>query len=332
MLTVANRLEWLVRHQLGEVDAGVTDNALAAGQAAQDPAVELKGEDPFTTEYYGVATKKGSDDLVARVNKVLVDYRAGGKESAWMRSYEKWLATGLPGITAPPAQIPHRLTRGVRAAAPCTTAAYGTERADRSRPKQTEADRSRRAHRPGGESGEVIDGRRGILSRLHGEVLRTGHGPGRGRRCAGAGSGRSTRPSGTSLLALQDQAGRRLLEGAELTGVTRERWAATEQSITLLWGYFDAYAGALFEAREIRARRRHPSRDEFTALTELLRGESVTVANTGAVYPPRPRGRPGSPSGSRSRSWSGSTSCTPGHWTWSSPPAPSGGHWPPGSP
>ncbi|MGW1294984.1 glutamate ABC transporter substrate-binding protein [Streptomyces sp. NPDC002533] len=102
-LTVPNQLDCLVRLQLGEVDAVVTDNALAAGQAAQDPAVELKGKDPFTTEYYGVATKKGSDDLVARVNKVLVDYRAGGKNSAWMRSYEKWLATGLPGITAPPA-------------------------------------------------------------------------------------------------------------------------------------------------------------------------------------------------------------------------------------
>ena len=49
----------------------------------------------------------------------------------------------------------------------------------------------------------------------------------------------------TSLLALQDHAGRRLLEGAELTGVTKERWATTEQSITLLWGYFDAYAAAL---------------------------------------------------------------------------------------
>ena len=53
----------------------------------------------------------------------------------------------------------------------------------------------------------------------------------------------STRPIETSLLALQDHAGRRLLEGAELTGVTKERWAATEQSISLLWAYFDAYTG-----------------------------------------------------------------------------------------
>ncbi|MER7698979.1 glutamate ABC transporter substrate-binding protein [Streptomyces sp. NPDC096095] len=103
LLTVPNQLDCLVRLQLGEVDAIVTDNALAAGQAAQDPAVELKGKAPFTTEYYGVAAKKGADDLVARVNKVLVDYRAGGENSAWMTSYRHWLAAGLPGIKAPPA-------------------------------------------------------------------------------------------------------------------------------------------------------------------------------------------------------------------------------------
>ncbi|MFI1221449.1 MULTISPECIES: glutamate ABC transporter substrate-binding protein [unclassified Streptomyces] len=103
LLTVPNQLDCLVRLQLGEVDAIVTDNALAAGQAAQDPAVELKGKAPFTTEYYGVATKKGSDDLVARVNKILVDYRAGGDRSAWMTSYRDWLAAGLPGIKGPPA-------------------------------------------------------------------------------------------------------------------------------------------------------------------------------------------------------------------------------------
>ncbi|MDQ0796342.1 hypothetical protein [Streptomyces sp. B1I3] len=89
----------------------------------------------------------------------------------------------------------------------------------------------------------------------------------------------------TSLLALQDHAGRRLLEGAELTGVTKERWAAAEHAITLLWGYFDAYAGALRAAREIRAARRHPSKDDLAALTDVLRGDSVTVANAGAVGP-----------------------------------------------
>ncbi|MEU1124291.1 glutamate ABC transporter substrate-binding protein [Streptomyces sp. NPDC005899] len=102
-LTVPNQLDCLVRLQLGEVDAVVTDNALAAGQAAQDPAVELKGDKPFTTEYYGVAAKRGADDLVARINHVLEQYRSGGANSPWMRSYRQWLVQGLPGITAPPA-------------------------------------------------------------------------------------------------------------------------------------------------------------------------------------------------------------------------------------
>ncbi|MFG2605825.1 hypothetical protein ACGFT2_20115 [Streptomyces sp. NPDC048514] len=87
----------------------------------------------------------------------------------------------------------------------------------------------------------------------------------------------------TSLLALQDHAGRRLLEGAELTGVTRERWQATEARITLLWGYFDAYAAALRSAREIRARRRWSSREDLVELTGLLRGEAVTVAGNGTL-------------------------------------------------
>ncbi|MER5914145.1 hypothetical protein ABT124_27610 [Streptomyces sp. NPDC001982] len=84
----------------------------------------------------------------------------------------------------------------------------------------------------------------------------------------------------SSLLALLDHAGRRLLEGAELTGTTKERWTAAEASITLLWAYFDAYTDALRHAREIRARRRWSSREDLLELTELLRGEAVTVAGS----------------------------------------------------
>ncbi|MEU6987551.1 hypothetical protein ABZ946_29700 [Streptomyces sp. NPDC046324] len=81
-----------------------------------------------------------------------------------------------------------------------------------------------------------------------------------------------------SLLALQDHAGRRLLEGAELTGTTRDRWQSTERTITLLWTCFDAYTDALHDARELRARRRWASREDLVELTERLRGESVLVA------------------------------------------------------
>ncbi|MDF3297567.1 glutamate ABC transporter substrate-binding protein [Streptomyces tropicalis] len=89
--TVPNQLDCLVRLQLGECDAVVTDGALAASQAAQDPTVALKG-DTFTREYYGVAMKLGADDLVRRVNRVLEDYR---KDGGWKASYDKWLSPTL---------------------------------------------------------------------------------------------------------------------------------------------------------------------------------------------------------------------------------------------
>ncbi|MGW2408240.1 glutamate ABC transporter substrate-binding protein [Streptomyces sp. NPDC001739] len=102
VLTVPNQLDCLVRLQLGQADAVVTDNALAAAQAAQDPAVELKGR-PFTDEPYGVAMNEADTDLVRRVNKVLDDYRAGGApDGPWMRAYRKWLKADLPDISGPP--------------------------------------------------------------------------------------------------------------------------------------------------------------------------------------------------------------------------------------
>ncbi|MFB7336567.1 glutamate ABC transporter substrate-binding protein [Streptomyces adustus] len=88
--TVPNQLDCLVRLQLGEVDAVVTDGALAASQAAQDPTVELKGA-PFTTEYYGVAMRRDADDMVRRVNQILVGYSGNG----WQASYDTWLSATL---------------------------------------------------------------------------------------------------------------------------------------------------------------------------------------------------------------------------------------------
>ncbi|GAA2681891.1 glutamate ABC transporter substrate-binding protein [Streptomyces violaceolatus] len=100
--TVPNQLDCLVRLQLGEVDAVVTDGALAASQAAQDPTVELKG-DAFTTEYYGVAMKKDADDLVRRVNRVLEQWRAD-RADGWQHSYEEWLSETMddPAKSLPP--------------------------------------------------------------------------------------------------------------------------------------------------------------------------------------------------------------------------------------
>ncbi|MCK7626815.1 hypothetical protein MUU72_27570 [Streptomyces sp. RS10V-4] len=81
----------------------------------------------------------------------------------------------------------------------------------------------------------------------------------------------------TSLLALQDHAGRRLLEGAGLTGVTKERWAGAERAIAELWALFDAYTEVLAAARKVRARRRWPSAGDLAELAELLWDGGVAV-------------------------------------------------------
>jgi polar amino acid transport system substrate-binding protein len=107
---VPNQLDCLVRLQLGEVDAVVTDGALAASQAAQDPTVELKG-DPFTVEYYGVAMKKDADDLVRRVNQILVEYRQD-KANGWQASYDRWLSATLGGDSSQSAPPPPKYLRG----------------------------------------------------------------------------------------------------------------------------------------------------------------------------------------------------------------------------
>nr|BFD93648.1 glutamate ABC transporter substrate-binding protein [Kitasatospora sp. Xyl93] len=87
VVTVENQLDCLVLMQLGKVDAVMTDNGLAAGQAAQDQTVRIvDGE--AQPEVIGVAMSKDGTDLTARVNQVLADYYARGD---WARSYEHWL-------------------------------------------------------------------------------------------------------------------------------------------------------------------------------------------------------------------------------------------------
>jgi polar amino acid transport system substrate-binding protein len=101
VMAVDNQLDCLVRLQLGQVQAVFTDNALAAGQAAQDPTVRLVGR-PVTQEFYGVAMSSDDTDLVRRVNQVLKEYTAGGDGSPWMQAYRTWLKADLPAITGPP--------------------------------------------------------------------------------------------------------------------------------------------------------------------------------------------------------------------------------------
>lgn len=96
----------------------------------------------------------------------------------------------------------------------------------------------------------------------------------------------------SSLLALRDHAGRRLLEGAELAGRTKERWAAVEPALPALWAHLETYGSALRTAREVRARRRWPSSGDLAELTELLRGAGVAVDGGALPEPDGPRDAP----------------------------------------
>ncbi|MFD7511596.1 hypothetical protein ACFV5N_19970 [Streptomyces sp. NPDC059853] len=82
----------------------------------------------------------------------------------------------------------------------------------------------------------------------------------------------------TSLLTLQDHAGRRLLEGARLTGLTLERWQRAEATVADLWSWFETCTETLTTARELRSRRRFPGREELTRLSLLLEGRNLVIS------------------------------------------------------
>lgn len=94
-------LDCLVLIQLGEADALMTDNALAAGHAAQDPSVRLVGE-PLNKESYGVGMHLEDVDLVRRVNAVLLAYQEEGENSAWRQSFDYWLGDWMDDTSPEP--------------------------------------------------------------------------------------------------------------------------------------------------------------------------------------------------------------------------------------
>ncbi|MEV6979128.1 glutamate ABC transporter substrate-binding protein [Kitasatospora sp. NPDC093806] len=87
LVTPENNLDCLVLMQLGQVEATMTDDVLAASQAAQDQTVRVvDGE--VRPGVMGIAMLKTSTDLTARVNQVLNDYYTSG---AWRGTYDRWL-------------------------------------------------------------------------------------------------------------------------------------------------------------------------------------------------------------------------------------------------
>ncbi|WP_415952846.1 transporter substrate-binding domain-containing protein [Streptomyces sp. KLOTTS4A1] len=92
-----NALDCLMLLQLSRVDAVLTDSGLAAGLAAQEDGTRLVGPEVGEVSY-GVAVRKGSDDLLRVVNATLEKT----SETAWQQSYDRWLKPWL-GPAEPPA-------------------------------------------------------------------------------------------------------------------------------------------------------------------------------------------------------------------------------------
>lgn len=83
--------------QQGQVEAVSTDDTILAGMAAQDPTLQVVG-DQFTEEDYGIGVPKDNTDMVKYVNAVLDNIRNSG---AWQDSYRKWVEPSL-GPASPP--------------------------------------------------------------------------------------------------------------------------------------------------------------------------------------------------------------------------------------
>jgi hypothetical protein len=79
------------------------------------------------------------------------------------------------------------------------------------------------------------------------------------------------------LLDLENHHGHRLLEGAELDGETKRRWAEARERLATLWATFDAYRRVIAEAERLRAASARPGPETLAELTGLLAGASVEL-------------------------------------------------------
>jgi hypothetical protein len=84
-----------------------------------------------------------------------------------------------------------------------------------------------------------------------------------------------------NLLDLDGCFGKQLLSGAQLTGVSRQRWDAASVTLAELWETFNAYTTAIDRATALAGSRL--GQRELTEISELLTGPSVSIARTGSA-------------------------------------------------
>src|SRR5262249_30844150 len=77
-----------------------------------------------------------------------------------------------------------------------------------------------------------------------------------------------------NLLDLDTSFGKRMLSGAQLTGVTKQRWDAASAALASLWDTYTAYSAVIDRAAELLATVRHGTLGQVPA---LLRGRPVQL-------------------------------------------------------
>ena len=86
-----------------------------------------------------------------------------------------------------------------------------------------------------------------------------------------------------NLLDLDGSFGKRLLAGATLTGVTKQRWEAAAADLTTLWESFTAYSAVVDRAAEILAGLRRSPGPQLAEITSLLNGPSVQLTRASSA-------------------------------------------------
>jgi len=86
-----------------------------------------------------------------------------------------------------------------------------------------------------------------------------------------------------NLLELDGSFAKQVLEGAALTGQTRDRWAAASATLATLWENYLAYSAAVDRIAALGTGSKRPARKDLPELNELLTGGCVRLA--GAPVP-----------------------------------------------
>ena len=80
-----------------------------------------------------------------------------------------------------------------------------------------------------------------------------------------------------NLLELDGSFAKQVLEGAALTGQTRERWAAASAALATLWETFLAYSAVVDRVAALGSGAKRPARKDLPELNALLTGGCVQL-------------------------------------------------------